>query len=327
MRRTVIDRMALLCTLHADGPRTLRTLREAGCTSLSHLGQLSPDRVGKLLGLPSAAARRLTREAQRLVDRLEPDLEQEEVTYPPAAEAAALMPGIHSYRLSEARPATERTSGDRLDARSGLDLRDRELLDRVVARWRNEDTTDPLAEVGVGPEELDVLAQVELRDGRVDEVDESVTRAPERDGERRGGPAGPQPAVVRDGLRPGAVAGLDAHACCALLAAGVGSLEDLATGPVDELRERSGLGYTRVRTLQFLAGRRLAEAAPPSEPQSTPAPVAPAERLSPAERPLESLQEELQTIGDDAPRWEVRALPRDDGLAPLDDGGAAGPFA
>lgn len=314
MRRTVIDRMALLCTLHADGPRTLRTLREAGCTSLSQLGQLSPDRVGKLLGLPSAAARRLTREAQRLVDRLEPELEQEEVTYPPAAEAAAAVPGLRSYRLADARPEVDRPPSDRLDARAGLDLRDRELLDRVVARWRNDDTTAPLPEVGVGSEELDLLAQVEVRDGCVDAIDESPVGAP-RASTPQGG---------RSGLQPGDVAGLDAHACCALLAAGVGSLEELATCPVDELRERSGLGYTRVRTLQFLAGRRLAEAAA-SEP--APAPAAPEERLSPAERPLEALRQELQPIGDDASRWDVRALPRDEGFESLDDGGAAGPFA
>lgn len=315
--------MALLCTLHADGPRTLRTLREAGCTTIAQLGQLSPDRVGKLLGLPSAAARRLTREAQRLRERLDPDLEPEEVTYPPAAEVVAKPAPARRYQLldepvaSAPAPAPEPAPVAPEPARAGLDLRDRELLERVVERWRNEDTVAPLPDFGVGAEELAGLAQVEVRAGRVAEVDDAIEEVETVE------EAAPEPPVAAaaapSGLRPGDLVGLDAHACAALAAAGVRSLEDLATHPIDELRERSGLAYTRARTLQFLAGRELADAAPRA--------AEPEERLSPAERPVELPEPELHAVVEDVGGWDLRRLPDHLGDEFPDDGGAAGPFA
>ena len=43
-----MDAMALLCTLHADGPTTLRRLREAGCDSIERVLRLDPDRLANV---------------------------------------------------------------------------------------------------------------------------------------------------------------------------------------------------------------------------------------------------------------------------------------
>jgi len=301
MRRNVIDRMALLCTLHADGPRTLRLLREAGCTTIEKLGQLRPEKVGELLGLPPAAARRLSKEATRLLERLEPDLEQEEVTFPPAARASAVKPPPQGFRLEEVPTAFEESPTRQ---RADLDLRDRALLDRVVERWREEDAGKRRT---VAAEEEEMLRQVEIQHGAVRAVEPEVVEAL-----TAATPLSTTPADGVDGrpggdrLRASDLPGLDPEACEALERGGVRSLEDLATCPIDELVTRTGLAFTRSRTLQFLAGKVLAE-----RPEPAPAKPRerPEERISPRERPAF-----LEPAGG---AWS----------APLDDGGAAGPFA
>src|SRR5258705_4438939 len=59
-----MDAMALLCMLHADGPATLRNLRQAGCSSLESVETMEEERLSKLLGSPPASARRFAREAR-----------------------------------------------------------------------------------------------------------------------------------------------------------------------------------------------------------------------------------------------------------------------
>lgn len=291
--------MALLCTLHADGPRTLRILREAGCTTIEKLGQLRPEKVGDLLGLPPAAARRLTKEATRLLERLEPDLEQEEVTFPPAARPAAVKPPPLGFSLEEAPLAPEAPPTRQ---RTDLDLRDRALLDRVVERWRREDAGRPRS---VAAEEEELLRQVEIQHGAVRAVEPEVVEALTAPAPLSTAPiAGGGGSLSGDRLKARDLPGLDAEACEALERGGVRSLEDLATCPIDELVTRTGLAFTRSRTLQFLAGRALAERPESPKPREDPE-----ERISPRERPAL-----LEPAGG---TWS----------APLDDGGAAGPFA
>ena len=76
-----MDTLALLCTLHADGPATLGRLRRAGCQSLSDLQAMQPDSLAELLQVPPAMARRLTREA-RLLHTGTTDLELDEEEAP-----------------------------------------------------------------------------------------------------------------------------------------------------------------------------------------------------------------------------------------------------
>lgn len=306
MRRNVIDRMALLCTLHADGPRTLRLLREAGCTTIEKISKLPTEQLGQVLNLAPAAARRFTREAQHLHERLDPELECEEVTYPPAEQAVALQPAPVVNRVLEAELPQEIP---RQVAREHLDLRDRQLLDRVVQRWRDEDPSRELPgttgdSVEQEPEVVgEDLQVIQILGGEVQEVTERPASG----------------LVVTD------LEGLDEAACAALASAGVLTLETLATEAADDVAQRSNLTFTRVRTLQFLANRKLAETrklAPEGEEE---------ERISPREVPtsLELREFEGRTpepTGFTPPHREERYGAK----GPLEagfDGGVAGPFA
>ena len=276
--------MALLCTLHADGPKTLRLLREAGCTDLHELAVLGPERLSKLLRLSAASARRLLREAQLLSDRLDPALEREEVMYPPSTAASAIKPPPPgSVRLEEGEGA----EGSRARTRSGMDLRDRALLDKVVERWREDDEADrPSANSA-----------------------SSATQAQ------------PEPAAVLSTpeLTEGVLTGLDADTCEKLVSAGVSTLEELATCPVDDLSSRSGLGFTRARTLQFLAGRALAARA--HAPASRPTRGGLSARPSAQPEQVGSLAERLSLAAPEG------LLGKNDRFGSSDDEGSGGPFA
>ncbi|MEO2236906.1 MAG: hypothetical protein ABGW95_01485, partial [Candidatus Poseidoniia archaeon] len=50
-----MDALALLCTLHADGPATLKRLRRAGCTSLERLDAFEPEELELLKQLDGEA--------------------------------------------------------------------------------------------------------------------------------------------------------------------------------------------------------------------------------------------------------------------------------
>ncbi|MEM6674328.1 MAG: hypothetical protein AAF726_15895, partial [Planctomycetota bacterium] len=65
-----MDALALLCTLHADGPTSLKQLRARGCGDIQALVARSVDHVAEDLGVERSAARRLLREARLLVERI-----------------------------------------------------------------------------------------------------------------------------------------------------------------------------------------------------------------------------------------------------------------
>ena len=65
-----MDALALLCTLHADGPSSLKRLRSRGCADLSSLLARTPDALSGDLGIERPAARRLIREARLLAERI-----------------------------------------------------------------------------------------------------------------------------------------------------------------------------------------------------------------------------------------------------------------
>lgn len=88
-----MDALALLCTLHAEGPRTTRRLRHLGVHSLDALGQLPPEELAEALesGLPMA--RRFLREAAVLSERLRREgFEEEDVRPEPRRRVAAEPP-------------------------------------------------------------------------------------------------------------------------------------------------------------------------------------------------------------------------------------------
>ena len=290
--------MALLCTLHADGPKTLRILREAGCTTVEKLRSLESDRLARLLGLTPAAARRLLREAVLLEERLEPALEREEVMYPPAAHAAAMKPAPPGFLgvSGEEEPSVQPEQ-----PRSALDLRDRNLLDRVVDRWRKADQRARGESSDSSEPEQNPASEIEPRweSPSLAEVEVEIEI-----------PTPPQ----RGHLRPGQLGGLDQETCDRLVRGGIASLEELATCPIDDLVARTELSFTRARTLQFLAGRRLTE----TEEGASPAPPEPGPIVEPPREPVLE-----QALGGNP----ERQVSISGGRSGLSEEGAGGPFA
>jgi len=142
-----MDALALLCTLHADGPATLKRLRAMGCGSLALLLERDVDALAEGLDVPPAAARRLLREARLLRERVGVDtLEAEEA--PPAAlgagspadGAGARRPSIPDELPDAAQPEL---------GRSELDSGDRDLVARIVGGRADG---EPSAHAGPAPE-------------------------------------------------------------------------------------------------------------------------------------------------------------------------------
>jgi hypothetical protein len=228
------------------------------------------------------------------------------VTYPQAARTPVTKPPPRGFRLDELEQEQEEVEpgAGRLRTRADLDLRDRALLDRVVERWRSDEASkeEPRSDRDA------TLRQVEIQEGTLRAVDPSAAETIATHAAQLSIPLG---AELVERLRPSDLPGLDPEACAALERAGVRSLEDLATCPIDELVSRARLPFTRSRTLQFLAGRQLAER--PGEERPSEGEPAPAERLSPREAPPL-----LEPVLEGSSRW-LRERP--------DDGGVAGPFA
>ena len=118
-----MDALALLCTLHADGPATWRRLREIGCHNLSELARFEPDELAEILGGSAATARRFLREARHLGERSGASwLEREE--------PAASLPLV---ARTPTAPAAEEPA---------LPARDQEIVENVLRAWREQDTSE-----------------------------------------------------------------------------------------------------------------------------------------------------------------------------------------
>lgn len=321
--------LALLCTLHADGPATLRRLHRAGCTSLQRLGAYEPDELAAILEVPPAVARRLGREASSLADRL--DLrgfgDREE-----APEIAAPAGSFEAPAGATGSPV--------------LDRADRAVLGRVLDRWRTGTPGLGLAEseaAGVTPAEQAFLeASPEAREGTPASVDvpqdapeEAPGAAPREWDEPRASDVAPEvPPMAR--LEARAIDGLDEALCLRLAEIGIADLAGLVAAEPLALSRELDLAYARVRRLQFLAKRVAPEStAPEPASVSTPQPES-AAAGSPAARPeplrdvptaVDPGREASVFAGEEPPRviaeepvprkfWEPRTHARDTADAP-----------
>lgn len=162
-----MDALALLCSLHADGPVTLRHLRQAGCSSLQGVETYSAEELGGVLEVAPAVARRLLREARLLRQRLEGGLlEREEA--PPAT-------GVSAQGAPTTLPAPQVTS---------LDDRDRKVIGEVLDRWRSQDEVEPAHVPAPRPprEDDEVGTPVRLDAASIDGLDAPLVGALERAG-------------------------------------------------------------------------------------------------------------------------------------------------
>ena len=220
-----MDSLALLCTLHADGPATLRRLRKAGCQSLADMERVGADGIAELLSIPPAVARRLVRESRILNERVGGDpLDTEE-----APEGMAVAP------LGNAQaPLTES---------SDLDDKDRDLIRQVlgdarpVGGFRSE---QPAIEV---PEPV----EVEPLGGAFSFEGNAQVEPVETERESRG----------QQHILLGRVDGLDEKVAASLSDAGIETLTGLVEADASKLARATGLAFGPLRRLQFLARKSL----------------------------------------------------------------------
>ncbi len=310
-----MDAMALLCMLHADGPSTLKSLRQAGCSSLESIEGMEEDRLSKLLGGPPAAARRFAREARHLRERLGAEhpgagiLDREESV----VETLPLpITGLADPSTLDPRPKLEPVAGDFVDVEEAMsadagedpisdETSDEDPIDQALETWRtldHEDAPEPVESSSRARPEYEFGSELA---SAIRELAGSAS-APEARAA-----AAPRAATSIDGTRlvPGGLDGLDAELCLELAAAGLETVEALADSDPLPLSETLGVAYGKLWRLGFLARRTLTipsgESAPalegsaPASQRTTTALQAvsateletpPAlEKLSPSERP------------------------------------------
>lgn len=228
-----MEAIALLCTLHADGPATLRRLRASGCDSLEALESMPALELSELLRSTPAVARRLAREARILRQRVAEDpLEREEA--PEGMTRGASVDTTFEAEFTE----------------SVLDEADQELLSRVLDTPSVE-TTGPLA--GPEPEiELEIEPEPEI-------VASEPAVLPELEELSEPEPL-PEP-VQLTRLRAADLDGLDEELCLQLAQQEIRDLAGLAGVDCDSLAQATGRSFAQLRRLQFLAQRSL-----PGEP-------------------------------------------------------------
>ncbi|MFN0006413.1 MAG: hypothetical protein ACKVXR_00785 [Planctomycetota bacterium] len=271
-----MDALALLCTLHADGPSTLKNLRQAGCESLQAIESMEEDRLSKVLGGPPAVARRFAREARQLRERLDPGLlDREETPSVPAPLEAADPSDAHR----EAR---------------------RDPMADVLEAWRDRDAAEP-------PQSTDSSPSEPL-DTHEDDVPPRAVRArPEfefssdivaamRDLATDIAPAEPIAKPLVGASAPEDLAclfeGQALELAVRLGDEGIADLRELTDEDVLDLSKRLGFGYTRILRVVQIARRALTPGAEPAAaaPAGNAVATATADarsipKLSPAERP------------------------------------------
>lgn len=288
-----MDGLALLCTLHADGPATLKRLRRAGCTNLGALLARPVNEVAEALDAAPAAARRLLREARLLADRVGPELEAEEA--PPVGAPGA---GLEAAGL-DLPPVT---------AGAALDRTDRALLARIV----RDAAAVPVAEAPTELERLGVdlgtegaaihtepvapfdveapagtspgASAVPASEPTVASGEQATDAEPVQVAEPSP-PAEPETAAVAElaprdpGAAFQALDGVDAEFAAVLVKLGYSSLGALAAADTLALRRELGVTFAQAKRLTFLA-RRAATQETATEVKA-PLPAAPAPRLTP----------------------------------------------
>jgi hypothetical protein len=294
-----MDTMALLCTLHGDGPATLKTLRRSGLTSLDAVAKEDAERLSTLLGIPTAAARRLQKEAILLDDRCGVREDEEEAPpnhlgMPTGLSQIAVRP-VDTHSMDISPVVTPKGDAETLDAR------DRALVRRVMAQME----TGSHATFVTVPEASTEVESAHAKPLSEDQVTQS-----------------PQPSLPRGlELVPGRLESLDGDLCRRMYEAGVHTLTDLSDANPLSLSRELGLGFSRVRRLQFLA-RRAGDMIPAREEGSV------ATAVESVPRPAtEATQPRVRL-----PRFSAADRPQDPTtpiviLDKISSEGAGGPFA
>ena len=141
-----MDTLALLCTLHADGPASLQRLRAAELSSIGDVLGCSVETTADVLGLSMAQARRFHREARMLAMRMQTEgLDREERMYPgsagietsfnpPAAQITPTQPASTAMAMTQPEPGGARA--DDMGGKTDIAA----ILAPVMERWEEEDS-------------------------------------------------------------------------------------------------------------------------------------------------------------------------------------------
>ena len=351
-----MEALALLCTLHADGPATLQRLRRGGCPDLAAVEALPAEELARLVGISASAARRLAREATLLRERLAP------------GDADALL---DQEEAPENLQRSERPT-------AALDGRDRDLIRRVLARPVPEEADPAAGPARPEPEEA-LAAAAAPAPAPVAAPAEPVPSAPEQAATSldQGGQSQEDASLESDGnlpafaeeatadeataeaamtdamadgaipglqgtpLEPGTVDGLGSTELAVLADEGITTLEELGATDVGACARSTGLPFSSVARWVFLARRGgqlpappaadapfgtgvMEEESPESEPIGTPEPVVEPLELEDTRSDAPKLQEPAEEAASDAfgacvfdePRSTSRPEPRESAPEP-----------
>ena len=278
-----MDTLALLCNLHADGPETLQRLRSAGWDTLREIQAVDVLELERVLDADRRRAVRFQREAGILRERLGGEYEPPAATNERELAARQKAPLSATESSQPARSKALRSSADSSPAPSPESgVRKPFAAARLSPRESLPVNRFGTTAVGTGSVgELEVVNELALAHERHAGAD-SELELPARDlliprpaiAATPTLPVSPEPpspewqeaAEVRNNrIEAGAIDGLDLEGSRLLAEAGVTSLEELAEAPALELASATGLEYTNLLRLQFLARRARASSSAPPE--------------------------------------------------------------
>lgn len=230
-----MDTLALLCTLHADGPASLQRLRAAELYSIDDILGCSVETTADVLGLSMAQARRFHREARMLAMRMHTEgLDREEQMYPGMKEMEAVLtqpaPAMAAAtQATQATPPMQAPADMPYPSAEADEMRKKPdiaaILAPVLERWKREDTEGDLMDPA----------------GSCDEET----------------PAPPSPAAEETSRATDVLDGVDDQLRDALRAAGYATLRALAEVEPLELSRATGRTYSEACRVRFLAKRAI----------------------------------------------------------------------
>ena len=252
-----MESLALLCTLHADGPATLKRLRRAGCDSLESIESYGASDLANLLEVPPAVARRLLKEARGLSVRLDEGVLDDAEEAPQVSTAAA----------------PDSTPRPQVTTQGFLDQRDYAILGRVLERWSDEKDADGAVTrdaPAVHAVETSSEQNPEIESTRLWPEDQSATSCAMPEDQAGETECKTDASEYVHLLHAGDFEGLDDAMIATLGGVDIESLSDVVEAEPLALAGIMGITYANARRMQFLARAAEPKAEPMPEPMAGP---------------------------------------------------------
>ncbi len=247
-----MESLALLCTLHADGPATLKRLRRAGCDSLESIEAYGAADLATLLEVPPAVARRLLKEARGLGVRLDDGVLDDAEEAPQVCAGSASSPalGAASGSVLGSTPTPQVTT------QGFLDQRDYAILGRVLEHWSDEaeaETVDDRVESPPAEAEAPSEVNPDVESTRLWPEDPGTASCAIDEEQAAGAECIADVQSCAPSLCAGDFDGLDEAMITTLVGSGIESLSDVVAADPLALAEILGVTYANARRTQYLA--------------------------------------------------------------------------